>query len=103
MSTFQVDSIEIQRAAKAVKFTLETMVDLVSQFNALSAIAPATGDPNCANAFTGFIDMWTYESAEITKAVAAFLNNLILAANEYAYTEAALADQEIYTFDLESL
>ena len=103
MSTFQVDTMAIQAGLKQLRQVITALTDMLPQFQELTNLASATGDAGCAQAFTGFIGQWSYELASITHAVTNFHNNLLSASNEYVFTEGAISDTEVYTYDLESL
>lgn len=103
MPTFRVDSLEIQRCGQRLMEISAVLQDIVPQFGDLANLASATGDANCAQAFTAFVQQWQVEIATSALAVAYFSNKITYAANEYVFTEAAIADTEVYYFDTGTL
>jgi hypothetical protein len=103
MPTFRVDTIAIDRAVRDLRPVLFAFGDIVPQFLELDHLAPSTGDPQCAAAFSGFIQQWGSEMVSASEALVTLSNNLLAAANGYVNVEAALSDQDVTVFNVESL
>lgn len=103
MPAFRVDTAAIGRAVRDLRPTIFSFSDIIPQLAELDARAGATGDPQCAAAFSGVIRQWGSEMVAAVDVLVALSNNVLAASNEYVATEAAYADQDMYFVDVEDL
>lgn len=103
MPTFRVDILAIDYAVKDLRSVIMSFGDILPQFLELQQFAPATGDPNCEAAFSGFVQQWGSEIVSAAGSLVALSNNLLAAANDYANTEAAIADVDVSYFNVDTL